>query len=198
MVRYLKNNKIETYQFIFIFILIFGGMIVGLLSTPFLERKVLSQLDLILLPLNESVNLYPTFVHQFTLQVILILGILFLGTSMIGTFFIALCLFIKGFQIGLTCMMFIYTYQLKGIFGIILTLLPQVILELLPIVVIAIYAVDLSSHILYACINNQKLKGMMELNRGLNYLLISFVLAIMSSYLKATLVILLIRFFNKF
>lgn len=198
MVGYLKNNKIETYHFIFIFILIFGGMLVGLLSSPFLEMEVLSQLDLILLPLNQTVDLYPTFVHQFTLQAILILGILFLGTSMMGTFFIALCLFIKGFQIGLTCMMFIYTYQLKGIFGIILTLLPQVILELLPIVVVAIYAVELSSHILYACMNNQKLKRIAELNRGLNYLLVSFGLALMSSYLKATLVILLIRFFNKF
>lgn len=193
-----KDLKIESIHLIFILILIFGGLIVGLICSSFLEMERLSQLDLILLPLNDSIDLVQTFVHQFTLQSLFILGILFLGTSMVGTIFIALCVFIKGFQIGLTCMMFIYTYQLKGIFGILLTLLPQVLLELLPIVCIAIYAVDLSSHVLYACINPQKIHGLHEMNRGLNYLLASFGLALVSSYLKATLVIVLIRFFNQF
>lgn len=193
-----ERKSLNSNQFLFIIILIFGGLLVGCISAPFLELDLLNQLDLILLPLNESVDLYQTFVHQFTLQSILILGILILGTSCIGTVFIAFCVFVKGFQIGLTCMMFIYTYELKGILGIVLTLFPQVLLELIPIVIIAIYAIDLSSHVLYSCINVQKLNFMQEMNRGLNFLLSSFLLAFISSYLKATLVIMLIRFFNHF
>lgn len=195
---FIHKAKIESVHLIFILILIFGGLLVGLICSSFLEMERLNQLDLILLPLNDSIDLVQTFIQQFTLQSLFILGILILGTSLIGTFFIALCVFIKGFQIGLTCMMFIYTYQLKGIIGILLTLCPQVILELLPIVCIAIYAVDLSSHVLYTCINTQKLQGLSEINRGLNYLLVSFGLALGCSYLKATLVIMLIRFFNQF
>lgn len=183
---------------IFILLLVFGGFLVGIISGPFLELELLNQLDMILLPLNETINLYQTFVHQFTLQSIIILSILLLGTSCIGTIFVGFCVFIKGVQIGLTCMMFIYTYELKGIIGIFFTLLPQVILEMLPIVIIAVYAVDLSSHVLYACMNQKKMNTLQELNHGLNILIVSFVLAIICSYLKTTLVILLIRFFNQF
>ncbi len=99
-------------------------------GSSFLELDMLNQLDLILLPMNESFDIYKVFISQFTLHILYITVITILSTSLIGTFLIALALFTKGFQIGLTCMMFIYTYQMKGLLGIILTLLPQMILEI--------------------------------------------------------------------
>lgn len=191
-------NKIHKNQLLFILIVLAGGIIVGLIGSTFLEMENLNQLDVILLPMNDSFDLYPTFLFQFALQILYIVGIVILGTSVIGTILISFLLFTKGFQIGLTCMMFIYTYELKGLLGIVLTLIPQVALEMIPIVIIAIYSIESSNHILYSCLNNHKLKVSKELNKGLNYLLLSIVAVLIASYLKATLIIMLIRFFNRF
>ena len=185
-------------QILFIFIILFGGSIVGILGTKFVDHEYLTQLDGILLPLNETYDLYSTFVFQFTFQFTYILIILILGTSIIGTILISLILFTKGFQIGLTIMMFIYTYDLKGILGIVLTLIPQVILDILPIIIIALYSIELSNHIMFSSMNNNKLKIKNELNKGLNYSLSSILVALIASFLKVTLIIMLIRFFNQF
>lgn len=189
---------INKNQMIFILILLIGGIFVGTIGSRFLEMETLNQLDVILIPMNESYDLYSTFVFQFALQVIYIIGVLVLGTSIIGTFLIAFLLFTKGFQIGLTCMMFIYTYELKGILGIILTLIPQVFLDMIPMIIIALYSIESSNHILYSCLNHHKLKLSLEMDKGLNYLIVSTLSALISSFLKVTLIVMLIRFFNQF
>ena len=191
-------KKIHKNQLLFILIVLFGGILVGVIGSTFLEMENLNQLDVILLPMNDAFDLYPTFLFQFALQMLYIIGIVILGTSILGTFLIAFLLFTKGFQIGLTCMMFIYTYELKGLLGIVLTLLPQVALEMIPIVIIAIYSIESSNHILYSCLNLHKLKLTSEVNKGLNYLLLSIASVFVASYLKSTLIIMLIRFFNQF
>ena len=170
----------------------------GIGGSYLIELENLNQLDVILLPLNNTYNLYSTFMFQFTIQFLFIIAILILGTSIFGTILISFILFTKGFQIGLTCMMFIYTYEMKGILGIILTLIPQVILDILPILIIAIFAIESSNHIMYSCMNGCKLKGMNEINKGLNYSLIAILVALITSFLKVTLIIMLIRFFNQF
>lgn len=191
-------KKKHQNQLIFILIVLFGGIICGLIGGILLKADDLNQLDNILLPMNDSIALYETFIFQFSIQMIYILGILILGTSLFGTIFISLVLFTKGFQIGLTCMMFIYTYELKGLLGIILTLIPQVVLEMMPIIIIALYAIECSNHVLYSWLHSNRFNSIHEINTGLNYLIISSITALISSYLKATLIIMLIRFFNRF
>lgn len=185
-------------QMVFILILLIGGIFVGIIGARFLEMSTLNQLDVILIPMNESYDLYSTFIFQFALQVLYIVCVLVLGTSLIGTLLISFLLFTKGFQIGLTCMMFMYTYQLKGLLGIVLTLIPQVFLEMIPIIIIALFSIESSNHILYSCLNHYKLKLSYELNKGLNYFIISIITALVSSFLKVTLIVMLIRFFNQF
>lgn len=191
-------KKKHQNQLIFILIILIGGILCGLIGGILLKSEQLNQLDHILLPMNDSIDLYKTFIFQFSMQMIYILGILLLGTSLLGTIFISLVLFTKGFQIGLTCMMFIYTYELKGILGIILTLIPQVILEMIPIIIIALYSIECSNHVLYAWLHSHRFNTSHEINSGLNYLIFSSISALISSYLKATLIIILIRFFNRF
>lgn len=191
-------KKISKTQTIFICIILCGGIFMGWIGSNFVELDQLNQLDGILLPLNDSYDLYSTFMFQFSLQLFYILGILVLGTSVFGTFLIAFLLFTKGFQIGLTCMMFIYTYELKGILGIVLTLIPQVVLEMLPILIIALFSIESSNHILYSCLNGTKLRVSYELNKGLNYLFSSVLFALGTNFLKVTIIIRLIRFFNQF
>ena len=145
-------------QMIFILILLIGGILTGIFGSKLLDMDVLNKLDVILIPMNDSYDLYSTFIFQFVLQVIYIFIILILGTSLLGSVLIAFIIFTKGFQIGLTCMMFIYTYELKGILGIVLTLIPQVFIDMLPIIIISLFSIQMSNRILYTCLNNHRIK----------------------------------------
>lgn len=185
-------------QMIFIFILLIGGILMGIFGSKLLDMEVLNQLDVILIPMNDSYDLYSTFIFQFVLQVIYIFIILILATSLLGSVLIAFIIFTKGFQIGLTCMMFIYTYELKGILGIVLTLIPQVFIDMLPIIIISLFSIEMSNRILYTCLNNHRIQLENELNQGLNYFIYSLISALISSFLKVTLIVMLIRFFNQF
>lgn len=191
-------KKIKNNQLLFILLLIGGGILAGIAGSRFIEMDRLNRLDVILLPMNDSFDLYPTFLFQFAIQMMYIGGIVILGTSLLGTLLISFLLFTKGFQIGLTIAMFLYTYQLKGILGIVLTLLPQVMLEMIPILIIALFSISSSNYLLYCCLNGQKLKLSNEVNKGLNHLILSSLSALITSYLKATLIVMLIRFFNQF
>lgn len=185
-------------QMIFILILLIGGILIGIFGSKLLDMDVLNKLDVILIPMNDSYDLYSTFIFQFVLQVIYIFIILILATSLLGSVLIAFIIFTKGFQIGLTCMMFIYTYELKGILGIVLTLIPQVFIDMLPIIIISLFSIEMSNRILYTCLNNHRIKLENELNQGLNYFIYSLISALISSFLKVTLIVMLIRFFNQF
>ncbi len=185
-------------QMIFILILLIGGILTGIFGSKLLDMDVLNKLDVILIPMNDSYDLYSTFIFQFVLQVIYIFIILILGTSLLGSVLIAFIIFTKGFQIGLTCMMFIYTYELKGILGIVLTLIPQVFIDMLPIIIISLFSIEMSNRILFTCLNNHRIKLENELNQGLNYFIYSLISALISSFLKVTLIVMLIRFFNQF
>ena len=82
-------KKKKNIQLIFIFIILIGGIFMGFIGSNFIEKEQLNQLDGILLPLNNSYDLYSTFIFQFTIQLLFILGILILGTSVFGTIFIS-------------------------------------------------------------------------------------------------------------
>lgn len=185
-------------QMIFIITLLIGGILIGIFGSKLLDIQILNQLDVILIPMNDSYDLYSTFIFQFAFQIIFIVIILILGSSIIGSILIAFIIFTKGFQIGLTCMMFIYTYELKGILGILLTLIPQVLLDMIPIVIISLFSIEMSNHILYTSLNHYKINLMNECNQGLNYLISAIITALISSFLKVTLIVMLIRFFNQF
>ena len=194
----MKMKKFYENQLVFIYLMLIGGCITGVFCSMILSRESLSQMEVFLIPASEQINTYQTFLSQFFIQILFIFCIALVGTSLVGLFVLAFVLFVKGIQAGMTCMMFIYTYQLKGVLGIGLTLIPQLILDLLPIIIIAIFAIDASSHIMYACVNHAKLDIRNELNRGLNHLIIACIGVLICSYLKATVIIGLIRFFNSF
>ena len=82
-------KKIHKNQLLFILIVLFGGILIGCIGSTFLEMENLNQLDVILLPMNDAFDLYPTFLFQFALQMLYIIGIVILGTSILGTFLIA-------------------------------------------------------------------------------------------------------------
>ena len=65
-------------------------------------------------------------------------------------------------------------------------------------IIISLFSIEMSNRILYTCLNNHRIKLENELNQGLNYFIYSLISALISSFLKVTLIVMLIRFFNQF
>lgn len=191
-------KKLYGNQCIFIICMIAGGFITGIIGSMIADPSMFSTLDSFLLPISHTFDQHAFFLTTFLQQLLFVILIAFLGTSAIGTLPLAFILFVKGVQVGCTSMMFLYTYQLKGIAGIILTLFPLALMDLLPIMIMGVYAMDCSSHVLYACLNKEVLQLKKEVDFGLNCMLISLVLVLIFSFGKATIIIELIRFFISF
>ncbi len=85
---------------------------------------------------------------------------------------------------------------MKGIVGILITLLPQVLMDLLATFLISACAIQLSMYLIYSCSNRERLDFKRLINSVLNDIFISFVIVLIGSYLKATVVMELIRLFN--
>ena len=91
---------------------------------------------------------------------------------------------------------FVATYQMKGIVGILLTLLPQVVFDLLATFLISASAIQLSMYIVYSCTNRERLDFRKLFNTVLNDIFICFLIMLVGAYLKSTIVIEFIKLFN--
>lgn len=149
---------------------------------------------------NSSLNAIPTTVTSFSSQffsgILFILFVFFLGTSIIGIPVISFLLFTKGMQIGFSCALFVYTYQLKGIVGIFLTLLPQVLFELLAAFLIGASAIQLSMFLVISCSNYEKLDFKKLFDSVLSDLIICFLIIVIEAYVKSNLLAQLVNLFN--
>lgn len=186
----------ETYSLTFIYLLMIAGFLCGLIISRIVNLNNVPALDSLLITVNQNSDTYAYFVSQFVMGIFFILFIFFLGTSIIGIPAIAFVLFTRGVQIGFSCVLFVATYQLKGLLGILLALLPQVFLDIIAIVIMAVFSIECSTHLIYCTLNSMKMNGKEYLNRGLTHLLLAFVLVLIGSYLKSTLILKLIELFN--
>ncbi len=139
---------------------------------------------------------YDYFISQFFMGILFVIVVFTLGTSIMGIPFISFVVFSKGLQIGFSSALFICTYHMKGIVGILLTLLPQVLFDVLTTYLISASAIQLSMYIIYSCSTRERLSLKKLLNSVLNDILICFLFVFISSYLKSTLVIEFIKLFN--
>lgn len=77
-----------------------------------------------------------------------------------------------------------------------MTLFPQVFFDLLATFLISASAIQLSMYLIYATSNREKLDFRKLTNSVLNDILICFIILLIGSYLKSTLVIECIKLFN--
>ncbi len=198
MKNYIQSLINRSNVIRYLFLIIIGGMICGVLLSQWLDKEVLSSLssNMYATIISTNVNQKDLFVSQFTTNIILCILVLFLGFSLLGIPFISFIVFTKGVQIGFSCAMYIITYQLKGMIGIILTLIPQVAIDAIAIFIMSTIAFELSflllkrSFILTPVIQWKEL-----IDKKMNYVLISFSLVLLSSTLKATIILFLMELF---
>lgn len=182
--------------YLYIAILVCAGMLVGILLSNYIDVSDIKHLSSYLTTITSGVDKYDYFVSQFFIGIIFILFVFFLGTSFIGIPVISFVVFTKGLQIGFSCALFVYTYQLKGIVGILMTLVPQVIFDLTSTFLISASAIQFSMYIVYSCTNRERLDFKKLANSILNDVFICFLIVLVGSYLKSTLGIECIKLFN--
>lgn len=182
--------------YLFIAILVGCGGLMGIVLSNYIDVSDIKNLSSYLTTINQGVNKYDFFVSQFFTGILFILFVFLLGTSLIGVPIISFIAFTKGLQIGFSCALFVYSYQLKGLAGIFLTLLPQVLFDLVATFLISASAIQLSMYIIYSTSNRERLDFKKLANTVLNDIFICFLIVLIGSYLKSTVVIEFIKLFN--
>lgn len=182
--------------YMFIAILVGCGILMGITVSHYIDVNDVKSLSSFLTTIDSGVDTYTYFVSQFFSGIVFILFVFLLGTSLVGIPIISFIAFSKGMQIGFSCALFVYTYHFKGIVGILMTLLPQVALDLIATFLISASAIQLSMYILYSTTNRERLNFKQLANNVLNDIFICFLIILIGSYIKSTLVIEFIKLFN--
>ncbi len=179
----------------FLSIVFSGGIICGFLLSYWLDIDILSAISSSMFStVLSEVDRSQFFLSQFTTNIVICAVILFLGFSIIGMPFIAFIIFTKGVQIGFSSVMYLFTYQLQGIIGIVLTLIPQIIFEAIAVFIIGIIAFHLSFNLFKRTFFNTKAIVWKEIVHDyLNTVLFGLALVLFSCILKSTLVLYLIE-----
>lgn len=198
-----KKNPIWSHisrhktAYICLSIAMVGGIITGILLQRYLRVDDMNHLTTYLLDYVASIqNKKEFFRVQYATHVFWILFIFLMGFSLIGIPGILLFQFTKGVQLGFSCTMFVLAYQWKGIAGIIFTLIPQVLFDLISFYLVSVVAFELSNSFLRRILDSKSSVRFRKLfSYSINDLLIAVVIMYASTYLKITLVPYLISVF---
>lgn len=191
--RYHGFFKKYRHVYLFIAILLLAGICAGLYFSKTIDINDMKNFTSYMNSISTDST---SFSAQFFSGVIFILFVFLLGTSIIGIPLISFIIFSKGMQIGFSCALFVYTYQLKGIAGIILTLFPQVVIDCLATFLISASAIQLSMYLIISCSNREKLDFRRLFNSILNDLIICFLMVLVEAYVKADLMVWFVKLFN--
>lgn len=177
---------LKTYRFIYLFNLgiLVGGFIFGSFLYKHLDTAKLASLnDFMSFVLSIDYIKDPAMIQANLLSNLFLMSIVFvLGLSLLGIPLLALILFSKGLQIGFS---FMQVYALKGIVGILLSLIPFVFLELVSYLLICAVAYEISLSLWLTCfIKKQTLSLKSVLNHFLNYILLTLILILISTLFK--------------
>ncbi|MFQ8582731.1 MAG: stage II sporulation protein M [Holdemania massiliensis] len=136
------------------------------------------------------------FLRVSLLQYFIYAGVFFLGFSLAGIPLIGFVVFTKGVQIGFRVFVCL-TYQLKGVLGILLTLIPQILFDLIALFLVSVISTEISYALIQRCLGYSRSDFSLIhlINSRLNVLIVSLLLIFFSAWIKSTLVIRLMEIF---
>ncbi len=199
------KNKIrmhfKNYQNMYIFLstVLFGGFFVGFLVFSKLET---SSIESLTSSFNTIFNMSyikekEFFYSNFFSNIIQIFVIFLFGLSVVGGPVVGFVVFTKGLQIGFSSALLLNMYSYKGIFAIILTIIPQVLIEIVTILMLSSISLEISFNICYTCFLDKRTIDLKNvINHYLNYFLISLILILISTLVKIYVIPYLIYLFS--
>ncbi len=191
-----KYNNIIT----FLLIILFCGFVCGIFLVQWLDESIISMLSKSAFSsVIYDIDRVDFFTTQFVTNILICTTVLFFGFSIVGIPFIGFVIFTKGVQIGFSCCMYLITFELKGMLGILCTLIPQVIFDSLACFIICVISLELSFKLFKRVFFSAKVINFKEiLEENLNGVIISFSLILFSSIIKSTIVLYLMDWFKLF
>lgn len=194
-------NHLKTYRFIYLFNtgLLIAGFFFGCFIFSKQDSASLDSLNQLLASvLSISYIKDPAMIQEQLLSnLMLIFTVFFLGLSLAGIPFLSFILFTKGMQVGFSCMLYIESYALKGIVGIVLTLIPFVLFELIAFLLLCAVAYEVSISLWLTCFFKKQVLSLKSvLNHFLNYTLISLALVLFATLFKIYLLPLFYQIFS--
>lgn len=184
----------STYSFLSIILI--SGIFCGILLTRWLQPADIELLSQYLTSVPvETDDMRMFFSTQVVWNSLFIIVIYLLGMSLIGIPLISFVIFSKGAQLGFSCALFWHSYQIKGIVGIVMTLFPQILFDVIAYFLICRTAIEFSLSILYCLFYQKQLPMLNLLNRTLSDLIGSLLLILVAAFMKSTIVIYLMKIF---
>lgn len=186
MLRLKEYIYTHQYSLSFLLILFCSGIICGILLLNYFDEKELSSLTVYLTTFpSANVDKQSFFANQVFINSLFLIAISITGFALFAIPLIAFIMFTKGVQIGFSCAMYYYMYNIKGIMGIVVTLIPQVIFDLLAFSIVASAAIETSLYLVYSVFQKEEFPFANIINKILTDLLIGLILILLSNFLKS-------------
>lgn len=189
-------NKIKQYLYMhqdslsFLLILFCSGLLCGILLLNYFDELEISELSVYLTTLpSVDVDKQSFFASQVFINSLFLIAISFLGFALFAIPIIAFIMFTKGVQIGFSCAMYYYIYELNGIVSIVISLIPQVILDLIAFAIVASVAIETSILLIYSTTKKDSFPYSSIINKVLTDLLIGLILILLSNFIKSTILL---------
>ncbi len=192
-----KQPNKYSRAFEFTFILLIVGIFVGCLLSKWIDATDIESLSSsFLATVLESSDISFAIRSQCVSNCLFLLMIFAFGFSLWGIFATAFIIFSKGVQVGFSCMLYLATYNIKGIVGILCTLIPQILLDTIAMILVAVVSIEVSWNLLRcACLKDTRVKLLDIMNKKLNTLLLSLIILIISSWIKSIILLKLMEWF---
>lgn len=191
-----KYQNSDYHMLLFFLILLCCGIMMGIFLSRYIDMGDTNNMNSYLSVLIDKANPNQYFISQFMIGTLTIILVVLLGTSLCGFPLISFLIYTKGVQIGFSCVLFIFTYSFKGILGILMVLLPQLILDILSFYFIAHHCLFSSMNLVHTSITTSTIPIKQYCNKLLNVVILCFLLVVVSSYFKSTIGIELIKLFE--
>lgn len=190
------NQNRDYHMLLFFLILLVCGFAMGIFLSRYIDMSDTNNMNSYLSVLIDKANPNQYFISQFMIGSLMTLLVVLLGTSLCGFPLISFLIYTKGVQIGFSCVLFVATYSFKGILGIIMVFLPQIILDLISFYLISHFCLFSSMNLVHASISSATINLKQYCNKLLNVVFVCLLLIFVASYFKSTIGIELIKLFE--
>ena len=184
----LPNKGINLFVCSIVLLGILSGACFLMISNEADKASVISQIKNFLVSIdNNSINSVQALKNSLMINY-LFLGLIFiLGLSMIGVIMGIFLLYLKGFLVGFSLASIFFTYKLKGILIVILYMFPSQIINILLVILISIYSIMFSRHLLKVITSKKAISSRVMLKKYLIIfgfcIILSFISSISEVYL---------------
>lgn len=145
--EFLKEYKLK----ILMYVLLFGGMILGAFLLSLVQPETIKRLDFLFLNDFEERCMqtgFEIFSSSITAQFLFVLLVFFMALSPFGTIFIPLIVLFRGVGIGLSAGYLYSIHSLRGIAYYILILMPGFFVSSIALIIIALHSTRFSLKLL--------------------------------------------------